>query len=418
MKFKVPLCYIFCMVLVLCTACNNQKSSDDIISLNEEIVYDEVIVNAGNSMHDDSNVNSNGIVSNEITNTVSDKQNTTLNENSIDYTGFNYMEYRCERDIPGHDAVYVVDFLRANDGYNVSYGFELSCEIKDVRIEGKKIYVPSNIRNSQEQILINVYHEKSGISEVFDITFDGDWNLTLEEQFDGTKLNDSLWEQSPEWYRHSGDRYSNYWSKDLTFLDGTGNLVSRIYGSNVKDDDGKNIYYSGAIWSKGLFESTYGYYEARVKLHNHTGVWGAFWILAGDMSDPNVKDDNLSLNGVELDVFESCKSANYVAHGIAWDGFGEYKNSGGNKIWQTEKVTEDLFDGNYHTFGVHWTKDEYIFYVDGIESYRFEAIGGACNVPGYLRITTECGPVNGELSLGVGEYSDMLVDYVRVYQIS
>ena len=30
----------------------------------------------------------------------------------------------------------------------------------------------------------------------------------------------------------------------------------------------------------------------------------------------------------------------------------------------------DMFDGNYHTIGVLWTKEEYIFYYDGYEMYR------------------------------------------------
>ena len=34
-----------------------------------------------------------------------------------------------------------------------------------------------------------------------------------------------------------------------------------------------------------------------------------------------------------------------------------------------------LYDGNYHKFGMMWTPEEYIFYIDDIETWRTSAGG-------------------------------------------
>ena len=86
----------------------------------------------------------------------------------------------------------------------------------------------------------------------------------------------------------------------------------------------------------------------------------------------------------------------------------------------------DLYDGEYHTFALDWTKDEYIFYVDGKLSNKISAssiIGfdsedfdtETSNVDTYMKISLESGnwsgaPTSQDLP-GV-----FTVDYVRAYQ--
>ena len=84
------------------------------------------------------------------------------------------------------------------------------------------------------------------------------------------------------------------------------------------------------------------------------------------------------------------------------------------------RSTINTYDNQYHDFAISWTPNEYVFLIDGIVTRRINAktAGGICNQPGYMIISTECGPWAGKWVLGEGEYSDMLVDYVRVYQNS
>ena len=64
-------------------------------------------------------------------------------------------------------------------------------------------------------------------------------------------------------------------------LDGGGNLaiVAR------REDFGGQEYTSGRIKTKGLFEQTYGRFEARIKLPVGQGIWPAFWMLGADIDD-------------------------------------------------------------------------------------------------------------------------------------
>ena len=44
----------------------------------------------------------------------------------------------------------------------------------------------------------------------------------------------------------------------------------------------------------------------------------------------------------------------------------------------------------WHTFSVWWKPDEYVFYVDGNETWRTKA-GGVCQVPLYIKLSDEVG---------------------------
>lgn len=410
MKIKVCLCVLLCVLLSLCATACSKNPTDEASSI-VEVVYEEVVHNESseNIQSETENLVSDNSVQSNLTSSIK-------SETEVGFKAINSIDYVCSRDIPGFEVVYTIERLITDSQENIVYFSEFTCDTAGVRIEKNKIYIPNDIRNSTDQILITARHKDSGISEVFDITFDGDWEMILEDDFNGAEIDKSVWDHYPEWPVEKG--YAGQWSNDLTFLDGNGNLVSRAYCSGEKDDKGRTKYYAGAVRSKGLFESTYGYYEARVKPHQISGAWGSFWIVAGDMEKPLVYD-GLSINGVVL-TFEMYKEYNYINHGCAWDGMDNDKLvTASSKVWyDSERVTDKLFDGNFHTIGVRWSKDEYVYYIDGIESHRVLAVGGACNQPGYLNITTEFSAFGGELTLGAGEHSDMLVDYVRVYQNS
>ncbi len=410
MKLKVCLCYLLCLSLLLCaTACS--KNQMDGVSSSIELIYEEVV-------YDENIQNTQSETENSLpTNSVqSNLTSSSKPETKFDFTSIESIDYVCSKDIPGFESEYTIERLITDSQENIVHFSEFTCDTEGVRIEKNKIYVPNDIRNSVSQILITATHKESGISEIFDITFDGNWSLIFEDDFNGTQINSSIWEHYPEWKMDKGHKFT--FSNDLTFLDGNGNLISRAFCSNEKDEEGNQKYFSGAIRTKGLFETTYGYYEIRVKPHQITGAWGSFWIVAGDMEKP-VAYDNLSLNGVVL-CLEMYKKPNNVNYGCAWDGMDEEKYVSASSRLNTylPNVAKSLFDGNYHTLAVRWNKDEYIYYVDGMEGYRVLAIGGACNQPGYLNISTEYSIGAGDIPLGAGEYSEMIVDYVKIYQNS
>lgn len=220
--------------------------------------------------------------------------------------------------------------------------------------------------------------------------------MTFEDCFEGSKPDPAKWALCPEQRRQD---LGGYWSDGMTEVrDGNLILWAKI------DENGIPI--SGAIRTLGLFEQAYGYFECRMKMHRTTGFWGAFWMMCGDVS----KVDGSAVSGVEIDIIESGERArNGVNHALHWDGYGEHHKS------VTKIITDETqYDGQWHTYALRWTKSEYIFYIDGRETWRTSE-PGICSRAGYLKLSVEFGtwasPIVPE------ELPDCIcVDWVRVYR--
>jgi len=69
----------------------------------------------------------------------------------------------------------------------------------------------------------------------------------------------------------------------------------------------------------------------------------------------------------------------------------------------------------WHTVGVNWKPDEYVFYLDGKETWRTKA-GGVSQVKTHILLTEEIGTWAGWI--GMAKLPDeTLFDYVRVYDL-
>lgn len=339
-------------------------------------------------------------------------------ENEYTFTSIEKVEFMCVRDIPTGTAEYKVTSVITNEGVNVVSESEFFSDVDIVPWrEDNKIIVPYVYKRSNDSVTITARHKPTQITKDFTITFDK-WELVFEDDFDGTELNKNNWEYCPNCLRAKG--YVNYWDDSMTFLDGNSHLVSRAKaGKKILTDKktGKtkevDAYLSGAIWSKNLVEHGYGYYEICTKLHHKTGMWGAFWLVTGDMdTGEDCPDDNSAVGGAEIDIFESLYNHGGVNSTVHWDGWAGKTKSMGYHDYVTPI---EVYDGQFHTFAFRWSPDEYVFLIDGQVTLR-TTVGGICNVPGYINITTECGTWGGDWELKDGEHSDMLIDYVRVYQ--
>ena len=141
------------------------------------------------------------------------------------------------------------------------------------------------------------------------------------------------------------------------------------------------------------------------------GTWGAFWMMCGDVSGVDFGAED----GVEIDIIESIGNDwGACNHALHWDGYGDaHKQVGSGELYY------DLYDGNFHTFGLERTPEAYIFYIDGKESWRVTPDQCApCPESGYMKLTIEAAEWAGAgsdacISALPGE---MLVDYVRVYR--
>jgi len=219
------------------------------------------------------------------------------------------------------------------------------------------------------------------------------WKLAWSDEFEGTVLDQSKWEVLGDSKRRDG-----YWVKEDSYLDGQGNLLLRT----KKDGD---RYTCGAIRTRGKFEHRYGYWVCRCQFPKQPGHWPAFWL----MGDGVGKVGDGGRDGTEIDIMEKPWRDDRTTQNLHWDGYGKEHKSAGLQF-----RAPGLSEG-FHTFGLYWTPEEYVFYVDGLESWRTSA-GGVSQVPEFAKLTEEIGKWGGDIAqASLPDY--FTVDYVRVYDI-
>jgi beta-glucanase (GH16 family) len=218
------------------------------------------------------------------------------------------------------------------------------------------------------------------------------WELVWQDEFEGTEIDETKWE-CPEYQRRDG-----WWDRRACVPDGRGRLVMRCF-----EEDGK--YIDGCLRTRGKFEHTYGYYVCRAQMQKQVGHWSAFWL----MGDGVGKVGDEGRDGTEIDIFEKPWLNDTVQHALHWDGYGEHHKSAGEKV-QVPGVME-----GFHDFALWWSPDEYVFYVDGKETWRTNA-GGVCQVPLFIKISDEIGTWAGDIrAASLPDF--FLVEYVRVYDL-
>ena len=255
--------------------------------------------------------------------------------------------------------------------------------------------------------------------------------LVWQDEFDGTSLDRAKWD-TPSQDRQGASRWRGH---NVSLADGiltmkilkTGDPVFRYYSACIRTSTGYEP-------DKYLFSYTYGYLESRMRLPKHvrSDYWVGFWLLAGDVVAGRNTDTRL---GTEVDIFENFNLWNLgeLSHNLHWGGYGKDHNSGG----KNSGPHLELFDGQFHTFGLYWDETKYIYYIDGVVVAETNAMGlgadkgkdgtpltksqGPCRKPAFIKISVEaapwCGPT-GQWESYLPPEDVLLVDYVRLYQKS
>ena len=234
------------------------------------------------------------------------------------------------------------------------------------------------------------------------------YTLVFEDNFDGDELNTDIWE-----YRASGARRGGYNAPSQVEVR-DGNLV--ITAEYLKDGTYGEGWYAGMIRLKERYCK--GYFEMRCIANKGKYFWSAFW-LQGD-SSYNAAVSKGGIGGAEIDIFESANNVSRwlkgsVTHAIHCGGV-----DGATEGFQS--LALGAFYGNnifeeYNTYAVEWNEDEYIFYINGVETRRSSFGNGVSEVPEEVIVSLEI-PTPEELDeLDKDTYhSEFIVDYVRIYQ--
>jgi len=218
------------------------------------------------------------------------------------------------------------------------------------------------------------------------------YTLEWEDNFDGLVLDETKWS-----HRDLGPRRDGVNVAEAATLTGEGTL--KITTSKVG-----NEYHTGMIGTQGKFERAFGYWEARIKLQDQQGHWSAFWLQSPAMGDPI---GNTLVAGTELDIMEYHSNwGEGMQHTMHWDGYGA-----DHRTTKKSVTIAGLKDG-FHTFALKWTPEEYVYYVDGIETWRTTT--ALSHRTQYAILSLEVGTWAGNIA-NAALPDSMEVDYVRWY---
>ncbi len=261
-----------------------------------------------------------------------------------------------------------------------------------------------------------------------------DFELVWSDEFDGEKLDETKWGHS--WW--ITERKGGYWHEDMVRVEDGHLIITAKYLEEppvggrydaAREELGctefKPGWYTGKVTSRDKYEQLYGYFEVRCILPAATGMWSAFWMMNEGVYNVN----NSGEDGTEIDVFESFYykdnwwGNDAISTGIHYDGYGEgHHGEAVGKMFVANNPYEE-----YNTYGVEWNENEYIFYINGVETGR-TSTGGVSKNPEYLLLSCEFAGENGVQFSdrhGTGEIkytpeenwpAEFKVDYVRCYQ--
>ncbi len=244
-----------------------------------------------------------------------------------------------------------------------------------------------------------------------------DFELTFSDEFDGDTLDTSKWRA----HNSEGVRRGGYWTTDMAKVE-DGNLV--ITTKYLEDGKFGAGWYTSGISTQDRFSQKYGYFECRCILPEGQGLWSAFWL-----TNPNVsKVLHDATKGTEIDVFESPFShlkgerRNKVTSNLHYNGYDlqtKYKNI------KITNIGNDPYK-NYNTYGLLWTPDEYVIYINGYEVAKSH-YGGVSQEEEYMILSCE---IEGAAARPTGGWSGNIekndkstfsaeykVDYVRAYKM-
>ena len=249
-----------------------------------------------------------------------------------------------------------------------------------------------------------------------DLNLDG-YELVFYDEFDGDSLDTSVWE-----HRGVGPvpchgdtlnevKYKGYFNHPDQVSVEDGCLF--IEGEYTTNEYGEG-WYSDSIRLKDRY--TYGYFEIKCIPNDSEYFWSAFWLQSDHSYEHDVSQGGTY--GAELDVFETYKehtykTKNFISSTIHCNGSDEFVDRVDSHR-AAKTYIKDL-RSEFTTFGMMWTEEEYVFYVNGVETGRTSFANGTSRVAEEV-IVSLCAP--DQIDLDEGTTTRFVVDYVKIYQLS
>lgn len=238
----------------------------------------------------------------------------------------------------------------------------------------------------------------------------GDWKLVMSDDFNGDQLNPKYWATGYTFPDVINNELQGYVPENVTVANGLCTIKVEQRDCVNTDRTGRKgsaqKFASGAFTSFDKFTQTYGYFEARLKMPRArgAGIWPAFWVLPDRGPEYGSRRGSYMTKefgrGMEIDIFEFMpwwkqNDGKFPIHvGCIWSygpvtekdpaphGYGGYAQS--NDGWGPGELTFPNLDDEFHTYGLYWSPERLIYYVDSKPIFRVKDPDHIPDVPHYF----------------------------------
>jgi beta-glucanase (GH16 family) len=248
------------------------------------------------------------------------------------------------------------------------------------------------------------------------------WNLVWSDEFNTTSLG-------VDWERMIGDGTAyglpaGWGNNELQYYTDSPNncFVSGGYLHIVvrQESVGGYNYTSARLRTKGKRDFKYGKIEARIKLPTSKGMWPAFWML------PTAEVYGSWAASGEIDIAEA-QILTFPKQIIQAIHYGGVWPDNLNTTWYHSEGNGPNavdFSKDFHLYAIEWEANQIRWYVDGVNTFStssWSSTGGPYPAPFdqlfHILLNVAVGGAAPTPGQGTVLPQEMLVDYVRVYQL-
>lgn len=204
-------------------------------------------------------------------------------------------------------------------------------------------------------------------------------------------------------------------------------VINAVHEYNETDG---HSFTNRQISTSGTMKYKYGYLEIRAKIPEHPTAT-AFWLGCEKYS--STTDASTEVDILETITTDEDNDRKILTNIHSWDSDDSQKRSLDNFPTEKNDATEvnDTLTSGYHTYAYEWNENEMKFYLDGKCYYMYSITSGVMskkpngkdNTDTFrqamdLRLSSTMGLGNyGPIwSVGDADKTELLIDYVRLYQ--
>ena len=238
------------------------------------------------------------------------------------------------------------------------------------------------------------------------------WRLVFSDEFERGGLGD-IWRTCYWWQVDGGCTIATNaeleWYRPEAVGLADGSLVLTADAIPQRTTTGDTLPYRSGMVSTGArsshrgelpsFAFTYGFVEARVRLPVGAGTWPAIWLLSAD---------NRSLPEIDIAEWYGIRPDLVTMH-------VHQRVDGVRRSQRVELATGDI-SGTWRVFGMHWSPEAVVFYVDGVEAGRVTDPALVPTTPMYLLLNLAVGGGRAGTPDPAAFPTTFAVDHVRVWQ--